>query len=257
MKATKNHAEIVGSRAAHKRDGAAVVRFLAWLDKEAPSGNLTEIDAVAGARELPPRYRRAQGYLLPDHRRRGAERRDRALSRHPRLQPHHREERALPDRLRRPIRGRHHRYHPHHHRRRAERGNARPFHPRAQGAYCHRHRDLSGKHQRRAARSAGAYRAVAGRARFRPRHRPRRRQLFVGTRRPGPHFKAGYGCASPRHDPVERARLLQNRRLRHPHRKPGAGDRGAGAGRRRKAAQCFRDPDLGADRPTADRHRAC
>jgi Xaa-Pro aminopeptidase len=47
MKATKNHAEIVGSRAAHKRDGAAVVRFLAWLDKEAPSGKLTEIDAVA------------------------------------------------------------------------------------------------------------------------------------------------------------------------------------------------------------------
>ena len=35
MKATKNHAEIVGSRAAHRRDGAAVVRFLAWFDKEA------------------------------------------------------------------------------------------------------------------------------------------------------------------------------------------------------------------------------
>ena len=29
MKATKNHAEIVGGRAAHKRDGAAVVGFLA------------------------------------------------------------------------------------------------------------------------------------------------------------------------------------------------------------------------------------
>ncbi|HET7382805.1 MAG TPA: M24B family metallopeptidase, partial [Pseudolabrys sp.] len=47
LKATKNHAEIVGSRAAHKRDGVAVARFLAWLDKEAPSGKLTEIDAVA------------------------------------------------------------------------------------------------------------------------------------------------------------------------------------------------------------------
>ena len=47
MKATKNHAEIVGSRTAHKRDGVAVARFLAWLDKEAPLGKLTEIDAVA------------------------------------------------------------------------------------------------------------------------------------------------------------------------------------------------------------------
>ena len=42
-------------------------------------------------------------------------------------------------------------------------------------------------------------------------------------------------------------------RLRHPHRKPGAGDRRARAGRRRKAAQCLRDADAGADRPAADR----
>ena len=59
MKATKNHAEIVGSRAAHKRDGAAVVRFLAWLDKEAPSGKLTEIDAVAALES----FRRETGAL--------------------------------------------------------------------------------------------------------------------------------------------------------------------------------------------------
>ena len=37
-KARKNAAEIKGARAAHKRDGAAVARFLAWLDREAPSG---------------------------------------------------------------------------------------------------------------------------------------------------------------------------------------------------------------------------
>jgi Xaa-Pro aminopeptidase len=47
MKAVKNHAEITGSRAAHRRDGVAMVRFLAWLDREAPSGRLTEIDTVA------------------------------------------------------------------------------------------------------------------------------------------------------------------------------------------------------------------
>ena len=36
MKAVKNEAEIAGSRAAHLRDGVAVARFLAWLDREAP-----------------------------------------------------------------------------------------------------------------------------------------------------------------------------------------------------------------------------
>ena len=46
MKAAKNAAEIAGARAAHLRDGAAVTRFLAWLSREGPSGDLTEIDAV-------------------------------------------------------------------------------------------------------------------------------------------------------------------------------------------------------------------
>jgi Xaa-Pro aminopeptidase len=47
MKACKNEVEIAGARAAHERDGAAVARFLAWLDREAPTARLTEIDAVA------------------------------------------------------------------------------------------------------------------------------------------------------------------------------------------------------------------
>ncbi len=47
MKAVKNETEISGTRAAHVRDGAAVTRFLAWFDREAPNGKLTEIDAVA------------------------------------------------------------------------------------------------------------------------------------------------------------------------------------------------------------------
>lgn len=42
-KAIKNKAEIAGARAAHLRDGAAICRFLAWLDREAPGGALTEI----------------------------------------------------------------------------------------------------------------------------------------------------------------------------------------------------------------------
>jgi Xaa-Pro aminopeptidase len=46
MKAVKNRAEIAGSRAAHSRDAVAVAQFLAWFDREAPGGRLTEIDAV-------------------------------------------------------------------------------------------------------------------------------------------------------------------------------------------------------------------
>jgi len=46
-KACKNPVELAGARAAHRRDGAAVSRFLAWLEAEAPKGGLTEMDAVA------------------------------------------------------------------------------------------------------------------------------------------------------------------------------------------------------------------
>ncbi len=46
LKAVKNAVEIEGARAAHLRDGAAVTRFLAWFEREAPSVRLTEIDAV-------------------------------------------------------------------------------------------------------------------------------------------------------------------------------------------------------------------
>ena len=59
MKAVKNHAEIAGTRAAHFRDGSAVTRFLAWLDRDAPKGALTEIDAVAALES----FRRDTGLL--------------------------------------------------------------------------------------------------------------------------------------------------------------------------------------------------
>ncbi len=45
-KACKNDVELENCRIAHRRDGAALVRFLAWLDAEAPRGQLTEIDAA-------------------------------------------------------------------------------------------------------------------------------------------------------------------------------------------------------------------
>jgi Xaa-Pro aminopeptidase len=45
-KARKNAAEIEGARVAHKRDGASIVRFLAWLDRESVTGSLDEISAA-------------------------------------------------------------------------------------------------------------------------------------------------------------------------------------------------------------------
>jgi len=45
-KAIKNDTELDGMRAAHRRDGAALTRFLAWLAATAPDGSVTEIGAV-------------------------------------------------------------------------------------------------------------------------------------------------------------------------------------------------------------------
>ena len=59
MQAAKNAAELDGMRAAHRRDGAALARFLAWFDAEAPKGGLTEIDAVCALES----FRRETGAL--------------------------------------------------------------------------------------------------------------------------------------------------------------------------------------------------
>ena len=55
-RATKNQAEIAGSRATHRRDGAAVTKMLAWLDRQEP-GTIDEITAVRKLEE----FRRATG----------------------------------------------------------------------------------------------------------------------------------------------------------------------------------------------------
>jgi len=59
LKAVKNTTEIAGARTAHRRDAVALARFLAWIDREAPSGALTEIDAV----EALETFRRETGAL--------------------------------------------------------------------------------------------------------------------------------------------------------------------------------------------------
>jgi Xaa-Pro aminopeptidase len=59
LKAVKNPTEIEGTRRAHRRDAVALTRFLAWIDREAPAGALTEIDAV----EALETFRRDTGAL--------------------------------------------------------------------------------------------------------------------------------------------------------------------------------------------------
>ncbi|MGB3502198.1 MAG: aminopeptidase P family protein [Mesorhizobium sp.] len=44
-RATKNAAELAGSRAAHRRDGAAMTGFLKWIDEQ-PPGSVDEIEAA-------------------------------------------------------------------------------------------------------------------------------------------------------------------------------------------------------------------
>src|SRR5690606_9618925 len=44
-RATKNAAELAGSGAAHRRDGAAVAKSLAWVDAQ-PAGSIDEIAAA-------------------------------------------------------------------------------------------------------------------------------------------------------------------------------------------------------------------
>src|ERR1700744_767587 len=59
LKACKNATEIDGTRKAHRRDAVALARFLAWIDREAPTGALTEIDTV----EALETFRRETGSL--------------------------------------------------------------------------------------------------------------------------------------------------------------------------------------------------
>jgi Xaa-Pro aminopeptidase len=46
FKAIKNDVELAGFRAAHIRDGCAMVRFLAWLQNAVPGGKVTEVKAA-------------------------------------------------------------------------------------------------------------------------------------------------------------------------------------------------------------------
>ena len=151
IKAIKNTTEIAGTQAAHLRDGAAVANFLAWFDREAPKGKLTEIDAVAALET----FRRDTGLLkevsFPSISGAGP---NGAIV-------HYRVTRAtnrviksgelfLID-FRRAVRRRHHRHHPHCRGRHAHGRHARPLHPRAERSYRDRARCVPRRRHWRAA----------------------------------------------------------------------------------------------------------
>ncbi|MFT5431258.1 MAG: Xaa-Pro aminopeptidase [Myxococcota bacterium] len=59
-KARKNDVELAGTREAHRRDGAALTRFLAWMAEVGPTGTVTEMQAA----DKLEAYRRETGKLL-------------------------------------------------------------------------------------------------------------------------------------------------------------------------------------------------
>jgi Xaa-Pro aminopeptidase len=65
-RARKNATEIAGIRAAHIRDGAAMVRFLAWFDREGASGRYDEIALAAKLAEVRAETARQDGSELID-----------------------------------------------------------------------------------------------------------------------------------------------------------------------------------------------
>ena len=190
MKAVKNAAEIAGAQAAQLRDGAAVTRFLAWFDREAPAGRLTEIDAV----EALESFRRDTGLLkdvsfptIAGAGANGAVVHYRVTRRSNRsiapgelflIDSGAQYEDGTTDITRTIAVG-------------APGADMRGNFTRVlKGHIAIAARGVSRGHHRRPARFVRAAISLAGRARFRSRHRPRRRQLPLGARRPGAHLQA-------------------------------------------------------------------
>ena len=63
LRAVKNYTELEGARHAHLRDGVAMVRFLAWLDRQ-PAGSITEIVAATRLEEFRETTAREMGSEL-------------------------------------------------------------------------------------------------------------------------------------------------------------------------------------------------
>ena len=257
-RAAKNAAEIAGARAAHRRDGAAVSRLLAWLDRQQP-GTMDEIAVVK-------RLEESRVGL-------GATDSDAARARSPST-PSPAPGPTAPSCITASPTGRNRRIEP-----------DSLFLLDSGGQYQDGTTDItrtvaigmpSEEMRQRftivlkgmiaisrlrfpAGTRGGRPRCLrppcplAGRARFCAWHRPRRRFLSLRSRGAAAHRQDRHREAAAGHDPVQRARLLQGRRIRHPHREPDRRLAGRADRRGRNRHARLRDADAGAVRPPADR----
>ncbi len=253
-KACKNEVELDGARAAHRRDGAALTRFLAWLAATAPQVALREIAVSDRLEELRSKGEHFRGLSFPTISGAGSN----GAIVHYRASPAS-EKMLAPGSFYLVDSGAQYLDGTTDVTRTIAIGEPSPemrdrFTRVLKGHIALAHLPLSQGHDRIAARRSGAPRAVAGRTRLRSRHRPRRRLLSFRARGAAADLQGGeHASIAAGHDRVGRAGLLPRRRLRHPHRESGRGGRGGTRSRRAPAVR-VRDADPGADRP--QRHRA-
>ena len=256
-KAIKNPVEIAGQKSAQERDGAAISRFLRWVEVEAPSGEIDELtasdhlealrrksgelrdlsfDTISGAgpngaivhykssEKTNRKLEKGTLYLVDSRRtvsstgRRTSRARSRSANR--------REE--MRDRFTRVLKG--------------HIAVATAIFPKGT-----RGSQLD-SFARRPLWEAGldyAHGTGHGVGSFLSVHEGPQRISPVGSAQSGGDEPLQCG-----HDPFERARVLQDWRIRHPHREFGAGRRQAGRGRGEGNAR-LRDADLRADRAAA------
>jgi hypothetical protein len=223
-RSTKNEVEIEGTRQAHIRDGAALTRFLHWVDTVAQETLPDErqvAEALEGFREATGALKDLSFDTIAGAGPNGALPHYKPVA-HPAPDG---EGFAAAGRRRRPVSGRHHRCDADHGRGRARRADQRRMFTLVLKGHIAmavvRFPAGTTGHQLDA---AGPPAHVDGGPRLRPRHRPRRRQLSGRPRRPAAHRQGGQQpAAADRHDPVQRARLLPRRPLGHPHRDPAGG----------------------------------
>jgi Xaa-Pro aminopeptidase len=254
-RAIKNEAEVAGHRAAQARDGAAMTRFLHWLSVEAPKGGLDEIKAADRLLE----FRRQAGDL-----------RDTSFDTisgagpngaivHYRVTPETNRPLEMDsiylvdsggqypdgttDITRTVIVG-------------TPTPEMKDRFTRVLKGHIALSAAVFPEGTRGSQLDTLAAIPVASGPRLCPRHRPRRRLLPVGPRGPATHLAGRLlpgrrrRAAPARHDPLQRAGLLQGGRLRDPHREsdPRRSARGGGGG---EELARLRDADLRADRPGA------
>ena len=212
-KALKNEVELEGMRRCHVRDGAAVCKFLRWLDETIAAGKTPDeievADQLESYRKQGEHFKGLSFRTISGYGPNGAV-------------VHYT---VTPDTALRleqgslylvdsgaSVPGRHHRHHAHGAARRADRRAEGSLHPGAEGSHRDRHGSVPGRHARWADRRARAPAALGDRAQLRPWHWPRRRSLPLRARgTAGDRAALRSRQAGAGDDPVQRARLLQGR----------------------------------------------